>query len=187
MPGTDSNIENEIWKAVVGFESLYSVSNLGRIRREAPPRWQGRGKTFRGRILNGTNMQGYRQVRLTRTTEDRYLCRIHRLVAAAFLGPCPETFEVNHRNGRKSDNRLENLEYVSRSDNLRHAYAIGLRHPVQLCGEASGVTHLTAADVTEMRRLWREGVTQYQLAERFSISQPTVSEICNYKNWRSVP
>jgi hypothetical protein len=67
-----------------------------------------------------------------RVAKERWL--IHRLVAIAFLGPIPEGMQVNHKNGDKHDNRVENLEYVSQADNLRHARrvlkaGIGVQHP----------------------------------------------------------
>jgi hypothetical protein len=52
---------------------------------------------------------------------------VHRIVAAAFIGPCPDGLEINHKNGIKLDNRAENLEYTTRSANMKHAYDSGLR------------------------------------------------------------
>lgn len=58
---------------------------------------------------------------------------IHRLVWEAFHGAIPPGFEVNHRNGDKTDNRLENLELVTRSENMAHAYASGLMRKRRIC------------------------------------------------------
>lgn len=116
----------EVWKDIPGFEGAYQVSDLGRVRSldrsySQRNRWglatNGRRK---GKVLSparGTN--GYISYQLG--SGVRRLA--HRLVATAFLGPPSPGEEVNHRNGIRDDNRLENLEWVTRGDNHRHSYA----------------------------------------------------------------
>ncbi len=104
----------EGWRPVVGFEDVYEVSDAGRVRRG-------------GHVLIPLrNSAGYRAVQLWR--DGRPTTRlIHVLVAAAFLGPAPEGQDVNHCDGDKTHNAVANLEYVTRSENNRHAYRLGLR------------------------------------------------------------
>lgn len=102
--------EPVVWLPVVGYEGLYSVSNAGDLRNDAT-----------GKIL-AKNLAGAGYVKA-----DLYANKIrkqtvmHRVVALAFLGPA-EGREVNHKNGIKTDNRVANLEWVSRSDNVNHSY-----------------------------------------------------------------
>lgn len=118
-------IEGEEWRPVVGYEEFYSVSNMGRVRSER------RGKrTYEGRLLNPSEppnkpRQQYYRVSLYKGTAQRTTKkRVHRLVAEAFLDPNLRHLEVNHKNGNGKDNRLENLEFVTSSQNALHARRI---------------------------------------------------------------
>ena len=103
----------EQWRAIPGYEGLYEVSNRGRIYS-----WR-RGKL---RKLNDTG-RGYLQVMLSKDGCRAYLL-VHRLVAEAFI-PNPENKpQINHRNGDKTDNRVENLEWCTLSENLIHRHQV---------------------------------------------------------------
>ena len=104
----------EIWKDIVGFNG-YEVSNLGRVR------------SFHkgGRILSPGLVSGYLQVNLY-CGGKRNQMYVHRLVAETFI-PNPESkSEVNHIDGNKSNNRVENLEWATPSENAQHAHDTGL-------------------------------------------------------------
>lgn len=113
---------NEIWKDICGYEGKYQVSNLGRVK----SLYDGHGN-YRELIMKGRNEgHGYLKVDLSKDGKCKGI-RIHRLVAMAFI-PNPENKkDVNHINGIKSDNRAVNLEWATRSENLKHAYDIGLK------------------------------------------------------------
>lgn len=172
----------ERWKPVPGYEDLYQVSDRGRVRRIAG----GKG-TYPGRILRiSDNGYGY-----ALTTLYRYGLRrrrkVHILVAEAFIGPCPEGMEVNHKNGDRYDNSVGNLEYVTRSENLKHSYRVLGREAVVVCGEANGQAKLTAVSVRQIRRLYAEGgVTQCELGRRYGVSHATISRIFHRKKWAHV-
>jgi len=105
----------EIWKDVKGFEGIYQISNKGRL------------KSFKGdpsgRILSNKNSKGdYLSVILCYGSKRRST-RIHRLVAEAFVPNPYNKPEVNHKDGNKQNNCAENLEWVSRLENARHAIA----------------------------------------------------------------
>ena len=101
-----ANMQKEIWKPVVGFEGLYEVSNLGRVRNR-------KGKVLRP----APNGNGYMGV-ILRKDNKNWGRRIHRLVAMAFI-PNPNNLPViNHINERTGDNRVENLEWCNYSYNF---------------------------------------------------------------------
>lgn len=173
----------EIWKAVPGFEGHYEVSNRGRVRsldRMIPSRWGGEFLK-KGRVLQGHNDNGYRRVNLCKDGSPSQH-QVHRLVAAAFIGPCPEGCEVNHKNFDRSDNRVENLEYVTPAENVAHATRNG--HVGGKRGEKHYRARLSTEDVEEIKELVAAGNTQSDVAERFGVGQSHVSRIVNNKSRR---
>jgi hypothetical protein len=123
-------LEGEIWKDVVGYEGLYMVSNLGRIfaHERIIVRKTKTGKPrpciYKSKILKGGFSGDYLTITLCKEIQNSQL--IHRIVANNFIEnplnkPC-----VNHKNGIKSDNRAENLEWVTESENNKHAVKTGL-------------------------------------------------------------
>lgn len=121
-------LSNEIWKPVVNFEGLYEVSNLGRIKALARRKNcnKGYGIIKEHIMKNSTNGGEYYKVPLTNKEHIRKYYLVHRLVAQAFI-PNPDNLpQVNHIDGQKLNNNLENLEWCTREYNVRHSYKIGL-------------------------------------------------------------
>jgi len=113
-PPNISPLPNERWKDVVGFEGLYKVSDMGRVITS------NYNNTGHPKILSGGDVHGYRRVRLCGAKS----VGVHVLVATAFI-PNPENKPfVNHKNGKKFDNRAENLEWVTQSENTLHSYNV---------------------------------------------------------------
>lgn len=134
----------EQWRAVVGFEAFYAVSDLGRVMRTGG----GCGARVGVVLRLGCQTHGYSTVSLCVGGIPK-THSVHVLVAAAFFGPCPGGREINHRNGDRSDNRLANLEYVTRLENARHAVdVLGKRQD----GEFNPAAKLTRSQVEEVRR-----------------------------------
>jgi len=163
----------EIWKDVVGYEGVYQVSSLGRV------------KSFQrypvvGRILKpGKTTAGYLQVVLCRDGEQQHKL-VHRLVAEAFLPRSPGNNEVNHKNGDKADNRVENLEWVTSSENRKHAIetlGTGL-------GSANGNSKLTDRKVHQIRKLYATGKhTLAELAKMFDVALSTIGRVVRGDSW----
>ena len=111
----------EVWKKVPGTSGRYEVSDHGRVRRteRVVDRPGQSPMTLKARVLDpGTGDTGYVEVRLQIDGKSR-LKRVHRLVLEAFDGPCPDGLEGCHNNGDRTDNRLSNLRWDSRANNLR--------------------------------------------------------------------
>lgn len=115
---------DEIWKAIPGYEGYYEASNLGRIRSVARRYVNSRGAERRvvERILSPcTTRNGYCLVTLFREKRRCYQL-VHRLVATTFVPNPDGRSEVNHKNGDKADNCVNNLEWCTTSENLKHRY-----------------------------------------------------------------
>src|SRR5271169_1445354 len=115
----------ETWLNVPGYEGIYSVSSFGRIRRDRP----GKGTCVVGRIMKTRlTPAGYPIVCLTGSEPGVQTDHtVHKLVTTAFWGPCPPGKEVNHKDGDKSNPRLDNLEYITPKENHEHAARTGLK------------------------------------------------------------
>lgn len=111
----------EIWRDIKGFEGLYKVSNLGNVKRVNKDVYLGLFKTKKGYITTSLSKSGK-------------VCskRVHRLVAEAFIPNPKHKAEVNHKNGIRNDNRVENLEWCTSSENNLHKYRILKAKPVAL-------------------------------------------------------
>lgn len=112
-------MEQEVWKDIRGYEGLYQVSNMGRVKSLSHTilRSNGFPQSFGERILSPRHSNGYRMVTLCSIGEQGNFY-VHRLVADAFI-PNPNGYkEVNHKNEDKADNRAENIEWCSRRYNL---------------------------------------------------------------------
>lgn len=100
----------------------YEVSDQGGIRRRLVRQNRKRGRFYR--LLRGSkDTKGYFQIRLVGTQPVGRLYFVHRLVAEAFLGPCPVGHEIDHRDATPTNNRVTNLEYVTHSENIRRWHA----------------------------------------------------------------
>ena len=167
----------EIWKDVVGYEGIYQVSNLGNVKRIKLARGSGLNTIMKA----APNRNGYLRLSLCRDNRPVQLF-IHRLVAAAFLGPCPDGYEVNHIDGKQGNPRVDNLEYVTSKGNSEHAVRLGLMP----FGARRTNARLNDDVVREIRQLHKDGVIDKDIAERFNVNRRTINDVTSGRSWQHV-
>lgn len=120
---SDLCLPDEEWRAVPGYEGRYAVSSRGRVKSYL--------QRNEGRLLPGYDQEGYKFVSISNSEGQSAWTGIHRLVASAFI-PNPEGKEyVNHKDGIKDNNWVENLEWVTPKENTKHAWDTGLAYSVR--------------------------------------------------------
>lgn len=161
----------ELWKIIPSHPD-YEASSLGRIRRRT--KHPCGGSTWPGKIVALiVNHDGY----LTFTPN----ILAHHCVLDAFVGPRLLGSQCNHKNGVKTDNRPENLEWCSPGDNTRHAINVlgRVRH-----GESSGTSKLTERQVFRIIALRQSGMTYSAISERFGVHPSAIHKIVRRHSWK---
>lgn len=173
----------EEWRAVPGWAGFYSVSTLGRVKSVERLVRGPRNclKPIRERILKTRLNRGYEVVNLYLEGEQSTY-RVHCLVADAFLGPRPEGCDVCHINGVRNDNRISNLRYGSRLENIEDAK----RHGTFPKGESVGGAKLTEAKVVWARNERANGVPTKEIAKKCGVSYATIRLAIARKTWAHV-
>lgn len=114
-------MQAEVWREIAGYETLYQISNFGRVKS------LGNSQARQEKILKQQlQRDGYKRVWLCKKGLKRKRFPVHRLVANAFIPNPLRKEQVNHQNGDKLDNRLVNLNWMTRKENIAHAYETGL-------------------------------------------------------------
>jgi hypothetical protein len=175
----------EIWKSIEGFEGRYEVSNHGRVK-SLPRTHPKRRGLIKERIIKfsftgGRKGRKYPTVHITNRPLVKHLM-IHRLVAMTFI-PNPENKrEVNHKDGDKLNNHVDNLEWCTRKENIRHSLDSGLL----MTNGAHFNAILNLEQVKEIKIKLANGFKRSALAKEYSIGYATISLISTGKQWKHV-
>lgn len=131
-------------------------------------------------MIGGVNKNGYRQGVFNGHNRDH-----HKIISDCFIDNPDNLRDVNHKNGNKLDNNIENLERVTHADNIIHAYETGLER--KRCGEEHHAHKLTKQDVEYIRSVYLKGDRHYgatALANKFGVDRTTIHDVVNRKTWR---
>ena len=167
-------MSKEIWKDIPEYENLYQVSNQGRVYslpKEWISGWNNVKRKHDGIIFEPQLDNRYLRVGLTKNKKRKFF-RVHRLVLSAFCGD--SNLEANHINGIKTDNRLENLEWVTPSENMKHAYKTGLKKGMK--GESHPNSKLNE-DIVKNIRENRFKLTVREFAACYDVSEKNIYNI----------
>lgn len=181
-------MQMEIWKEIKGYEGYYEVSSAGNVRRV--------GRHFRKDILFPERLDvpiimkqhlsrcGYLMVPVSKGKTKHVT--VHRLMAIAFIdNPDPSTKTiVNHINGIKSDNRIENLEWCTYKENTIHGWKNKLNRPN--IGEANGGSKLSEDDVRNIRRLFDKKMRIRDVMSLYGMSRSCITDIKTRVSWAHV-
>lgn len=178
---TDDSEIGEIWKICKNYPD-YAVSNIGRVKRITNGRF-----TFAGYLLKLNMCKGnsfYPTVNL-----DKIKVYVHRLVAEEFLGD-PGSLHVNHKDGNKQNNKVENLEYCTLEENVRHAHRMGFTNTKGLShqqGERHGgckITEEIAKSIKIIACSPNRNMTLKDIAKAFNTTQFIVANITYGQSWK---
>ena len=188
----DIGSQNEVWKDIDGFDSKYSISNLGRVR-------------INYRVIK--NQFGYREIRkvekymkpcldkrgyytVNLRSEGKNLHTwLHRLIAKAFILNPKDLPEINHKNGITGDYRIENLEWIDRKGNIKHAWDNGLCKNSVHIGEKHPRCKITEEIVLEIRKSvndFKDNTIKYSLADKYKVNITTVNDILRRRSWTHI-
>jgi len=174
----------EEWRPCAGYEDCYAISDLGRLARTAT---YGRNPKRCWKLRAPALKRGYRAYHMSKDGINEYRLA-HILVWSTFKGPIPDGLEVNHMNGNRDDPALTNLELLTRSGNAAHSFRVLGRanFNVPQLGSRNGSARLTEKDIPEIFRLSATGLHQWQIAERFGVSQRTIGMVLSGETWRHI-
>lgn len=176
---------HEEWRPVLGFEDTYLVSDFGRVMRIKATVSTGAGRILKPSLATS----GYYHVNLCAGKERHKAVTIHKLVAEAFYGPRPDGADIDHKDGNPENNRADNLEYVSRSENVKRGYRRQRKRGIVrkgLRGEDNPLSKLSATGVRKIKTLLRRGKTHREIAKQFGVCRATISFIAEGKRWAHI-
>lgn len=186
-------MEDEIWKPIPGYEGVYEVSDLGRVKSLERITAYSDGRKqwiLKERVLRpGLSGPGYPSVVLYKNKVGRtHMC--HQLVALAFLGERAPSMEVCHYDGDFANSKLSNLRYGSSKDNKDDQR----RHGTRLKGSRVGSSVLLEEDIPKIREMANRFTSSHKyefgylnIGVMFGVSEGTIRNVVRGKTWKHVP
>jgi hypothetical protein len=175
----------EIWKPIKNYEGYYEVSNLGRIRsnERVHTNKMGKRRTVSEKILKSHSCNNkYVDKRLANGV-NFVSVRVHRIVAQTFIPNPLNKLEVNHKNGKKCDNRVENLEWATTFENAHHAIDNGLTTVRN--GELCTFSKLKESDILDIRSKYPQKTVK-ELALEYDVHTDNIKCIVSRKTWKHI-
>ncbi|MDL5055907.1 HNH endonuclease [Geitlerinema calcuttense] len=195
--------KSEQWRIIADYPN-YAVSSSGNVKRVVTNKYHPHQRVLR----QAPDGYGYQIVTLY---NPRQLTKkVHQLVMSAFVGPRPDGYEVNHKDGDKANNHLENLEYVTPAENKAHAVRNGLvakgdrnamrkypercfrigqwvkDNPNHVRGESNPKAKLSESDVITIRSLCSEGGSTLAIARQYGVTPETIQSIKYRRTWKHI-
>lgn len=166
-------MEKRIHEFLLDIKDYYTITSDGEI-------YSDNSGLMKTRNKKGTE---YQIINLSKLDSSKQTFRIHRLVLMAF-NPVEnmDSLEVNHKDGNKKNNKLENLEWCTRIENQQHAYTTGLAKGRR--GEKSNFAKLTNNDIQKIFEMRKLGKTQKEIADIIGCTRSNISYILNKKSWQ---
>lgn len=176
---TEDNLCEEIWRPIPSLNFKYEASNTGRFRNAVTKKILKQFENLHGYMVLQARPEMYQTVNV----------RIHRVVAEAFLGPCPDGHVVNHKDGNKKNNHIDNLEYATPSENNQHALDTGLRNPWSGKNARKGTDNhfATISEDVVYEILMIRDQTGYgcrRIGKMLNISRSVVNHILSGHSWK---
>lgn len=151
-------------------DSRFEISQSGIIR-------NAKTKAIKSQYVSSA---GYYMISISKKNKSKPH-RVHRLLANNFIENIEKLKEVNHKDGNKLNNKLNNLEWVSHFGNMQHAFSTGLANNT---GTKNGMAKLDNEKVIEIKNLLKQGISQYKIAKMYNVSRSAILKINLNKTWQ---
>lgn len=180
---------NEVFKDILGYEGLYQISNLGTVKsvgrygnNQYSEYWM--DERILKHSIVGTRNSGYCAVNLRKDGKSKQKY-VHRLVAIAFVDNYRLSAKyVNHTDGDSKNNRFDNLEWCTHSENIQHAYDNGLIK--KSCGSNVSNSKLKESDIPIIRNMLTDKIPILKIAKQFNVSRNVIYQIKDGRTWKHI-
>ncbi len=175
------DLDGEIWLPIKGYEGLYEISNMGRVKSLTR---KTKTKIVRGDLilkLKQSSPNGYIQSKLSKRSKF-WMPIVSRLVAEHFCNPPVYKWVANHKNCIIWDNRAENLECISQSQNIRYAFKLGRKSQKGIANNRATITMEIAEQIRKYAKE-NDHLAQHEIGTKFGISREVVKGVLSYKTW----